>query len=120
MPTALIIEDNRMNMQLATDLLDVAGFEVLQAFTAEEGLELAQTALPDVIVMDIGLPGMDGLEAVRRLRVGGETRHIPILVTTSHAMTEDREQAMAAGADVFITKPIDTRGFVEQVKRAIK
>ena len=113
----LIIEDNEANMELATDLLEVAGLEVLQARTAEIGIDLARLQIPAVIVMDIGLPGMDGLEATGILKADAATRAIPILATTSHAMKGEQEKALAAGCDGYITKPIDTRTFADTVKR---
>lgn len=113
----LIIEDNAANMELATDLLEVAGFDVLQAPAAEIGLDLARSQAPDLIVMDIGLPGMDGLEATRILKGDDTTNHIPILGASSHAMKGDQEKALAAGCCGYITKPIDTRTFADTVKR---
>ena len=115
----LIVEDNEANMELATDLLEVAGFEVLQAPTAEIGLDLARSQAPELIVMDIGLPGMDGLEATRILKGDATTQHIPILGASSHAMKGDQEKALAAGCDAYITKPIDTRTFAETVTRLL-
>jgi two-component system, cell cycle response regulator DivK len=113
----LIVEDNEANMELATDLLEVSGFEVLQAPTAEIGIELARSQLPDLIVMDIGLPGMDGLEATVILKADTATRTIAVLAATSHAMKGDQEKALAAGCDAYITKPIDTRTFADTVRR---
>ena len=113
----LVVEDNEANMELATDLLEVAGFEVLQAPTAEIGIELAASQVPDLILMDIGLPGMDGLEATRILQADTATKAIPILAATSHAMKGDQEKALAAGCAGYITKPIDTRTFADTVKR---
>jgi len=113
----LIVEDNEANMELAADLLEVAGFEVLQAPTAEIGIELARSQLPDLIVMDIGLPGMDGLEATAILKADTATQTIAVLVATSHAMKGDQEKALAAGCDGYITKPIDTRTFADTVRR---
>ena len=115
----LIVEDNEANMELATDLLEVAGFEVLQAPTAEIGIDLARAQIPDLIVMDVGLPGMDGLEATVVLKADTTTRAIPVLATTSHAMRGDQEKALMAGCDGYITKPIDTRTFADTVKRFI-
>jgi len=113
----LIIEDNEANMELATVLLKVAGFEVLQAPSAEIGLDFARSQAPDLIVMDIGLPGMDGLEATRILKGDPTTQHIPILGASSHAMKGDHEKALAAGCCGYITKPIDTRTFADTVER---
>ncbi len=115
----LVVEDNEANMELATDLLEVAGFEVLQAPTAEIGIMLARSQIPDLIVMDIGLPGMDGLDATTVLKADATTQGIPVLATTSHAMKGDQEKALAAGCDGYITKPIDTRTFATTVKRLI-
>jgi len=113
----LVVEDNEANMELATDLLEVAGFEVLQAPTAEIAIKLARSQIPDLIVMDVGLPGMDGLEATTILKADETTQAIPVLATTSHAMKGDQEKALAAGCDGYITKPIDTRTFADTVKR---
>ena len=112
---ALIVEDNEANMELAAVLLEVAGFEVLQAGTAEIGVDLARSKAPDVIIMDVGLPGMDGLEATRILKLDPDTSKLPIVVTTSHAMKGDREKAFEAGCDGYITKPIDTRTFADEI-----
>ena len=116
----LVIEDNVPNMELAVDLLEVAGFEVLQATDAQEGIALAREEQPDVIVMDVGLPGMDGLEATAALKRDPATQHIPILVATSHAMKGNKEGAIAAGCDGFITKPIDTRSFAKAVAGLVR
>lgn len=111
----LIVEDNPVNLGLATLLLEQAGFEVIAAGTAEEGIVLAHTETPDVIVMDIGLPGMDGLEATRILKADPETQDIPVLAATAHAMTRDEETTLAAGCDGYVSKPLDTRTFAETV-----
>ncbi|MCB2225467.1 MAG: response regulator [Desulfarculaceae bacterium] len=109
------MEDNALNMELAQDLLEVRGFEVLTASSAEEGLNLAHTQAPDIILMDIGLPGMDGLEATRRLKRDPATQGIVVICLTAHAMDGDRDKALLAGAEGYITKPIDTREFANQV-----
>ena len=111
----LIIEDIPINMELATDLLEVAGYKVLQAETAGTGIEMARVEAPDLILMDIGLPGMDGLTATGILKQDKLTKNIPIIALTSHAMKEDKERIMAAGCDGYITKPIDTREFPKTV-----
>ena len=112
---ALVIEDHPVNLELTALLLEQAGFEVIAAGTAEEGLTLARTEAPDVVVMDISLPGMDGLEATRILKADPQTRGIPVLAATSHAMKGDEEEALAAGCDGFVAKPLDTRTFAETV-----
>ncbi len=111
----LVVEDIPINMELTTDLLEVAGYKVLQAETAETGIEMAKVEAPDLILMDIGLPGMDGLAATGILKQDQLTKDIPIIALTSHAMKEDKEKIMAAGCDGYITKPIDTREFPKTV-----
>jgi CheY-like chemotaxis protein len=115
----LIIEDNLLNLELATDLLEANGFVVYSAQTAEEGLRLAQEILPDLVLMDFGLPGMDGLDAAKLLRANPATRHLTIVGLTAHAMKGDQESAMNAGCDGYMTKPIQTRTFSETIKRFI-
>ncbi|NLH48598.1 MAG: response regulator [Myxococcales bacterium] len=115
----LLIEDNELNMLLATELLQFAGFAVLQAGTAEEGIRLAKQNRPDLILMDIALPGMDGLSATRVLKAEPETNHIPIVAMTAHAMLGDKEKALAAGCNGYITKPIDALEFANTVARYI-
>jgi CheY-like chemotaxis protein len=95
--------------------LEVAGYKVLQAETAETGIEMARAEAPDLILMDIGLPGMDGLTATGILKQDQLTKDIPIIALTSHAMKEDKEKVLAAGCDGYITKPIDTREFPKLV-----
>jgi two-component system, cell cycle response regulator DivK len=107
----LIVEDNRMNMDLAVDLLEVAGFNVVQAETAEKGISLAKTELPDIILMDISLPVMDGLTAVKILKADDLTKGIPVIAVTAHAMGGDEDKAVAAGCDGYLTKPINTETF---------
>ena len=107
----LVVEDNPVNMELVTDLLEVAGFAFASAMTAEEGIRLAETELPDLILMDIQLPGMDGLEATELLKKNPKTLHIPIVALTAHAMKGDEERALAVGCIGYITKPINTRTF---------
>lgn len=108
----LVIEDNPMNMELFTDLLEASGFVVQQARTAEDGLCQAR-ALPDLILMDVSLPGMDGLEATRVLRADPVTCGLPVVALTAHAMKGDAEIALQAGCNGYLTKPIDTRSFVQ-------
>ena len=111
----LVIEDTPMNLELVTDLLEVAGYKVIQAEAAETGIEMAQAEAPDLILMDVGLPGMDGLTAAGILKRDQLTKDIPIIALTSHAMKDDRERIMAADCDGYITKPIDTREFPKTV-----
>ncbi len=115
----LIIEDNRLNLELATDLLEANGFIVYSAQTAEEGLRLAGELLPDLVLMDFGLPGMDGLCATQELKANPATRRLTVVGLTAHAMKGDQEIALNAGCDGYLTKPIDTRTFVATLKRFI-
>jgi CheY-like chemotaxis protein len=115
----LIIEDNRLNLELATDLLEANGFVVYSAQTAEDGLEMAREITPDLVLMDFGLPGMDGLSATKNLKADPATRHLTIVGLTAHAMKGDEAIALNAGCDGYLTKPINTRTFVETIKRFI-
>ncbi|MBA7623181.1 MAG: response regulator [Calditrichaeota bacterium] len=111
----LVIEDTPVNMELVTDLLEVAGYQVIQEETAETGIERARAEAPDLILMDVGLPGMDGLTAAGILKRDQLTKDIPIIALTSHAMKDDEERIKAAGCDGYITKPINTREFPKMV-----
>ena len=113
--SVLLIEDNLMNMELATDLLETAGFQVLKADRAEVGIALAIAQQPDIILMDIALPGMDGLEATKRIKQDERTARIPIVALTASAMRGDDDRARSAGCCGYIAKPIDTRGFAKTV-----
>lgn len=116
----LVVEDNPLNLELVTDLLEARGNLVWQARTAEEGLRLAHKVLPDVILMDLSLPGMDGLAATKALRAGAATGHLPVIALTAHAMKGDEESALNAGCDGYLAKPIDTRTFAARVLRFIE
>jgi CheY-like chemotaxis protein len=117
--TILIVEDNPLNMELATDLLEAAGYVVRQAGTAEEAIQTAKTGSPHLILMDVSLPGMDGLAATKALKADPATRAIPVIALTAHAMKGDEEKAREAGCEGYITKPIDTRGFPATVARVL-
>ena len=106
MARILVIEDNPTNMKLAVVLLERAGHEVLQATDAEKGVGIAREQLPQLILMDVQLPGMDGLAATRLLRSTAETRSLKIVAVTALAMGGDRERIVAAGCDGYISKPI--------------
>jgi putative two-component system response regulator len=110
-----IIEDNPVNMELATDLLESAGYETMSADNAEEGVRLVRQHKPDMVLMDIALPGMDGLTATGILKGDVETAHIPIIALTAHAMKGDEEKALAVGCMGYITKPINTRTFTKTI-----
>lgn len=115
----LIIEDNLLNLELATDLLAANGFVVSSAPTAEEGLRMAGELLPDLVLMDFSLPGMDGLSATKHLKANPATRHLTVVGLTANAMKGDEETALNAGCDGYLTKPIDTRTFVAAVTQFI-
>jgi CheY-like chemotaxis protein len=115
----LIIEDNLLNLELAADLLKANGFIVYSARTAEEGLRMARELLPDLVLMDFGLPGMDGLGATQVLKADPATRHLTIIGLSAHAMKGDEGIALNAGCDGYLTKPIHTRTFTETIRRFI-
>ena len=114
--SVLVIEDNELNLKLIRTLLQIAQYEVHAAENAETGMQLAADKQPDLILMDVQLPGMDGLSAVRTMKENSRTRDIPVVVVTSCAMDGDEERVMAAGCIGYITKPIDTRMFVPTIQ----
>ena len=118
--TILIIEDNALNLELATDILVAHQFQVLQAHTAEEGLLLARALIPDLVLIDLCLPGMDGLSATQALRHDWATRGLRIVAMTAHAMRGDEEMAIKAGCNGYLTKPINTRIFPRQISDYIR
>ncbi len=111
----LLVEDNPVNRRPAEFLLRSQGDQVCEATTAQEAFEILRTERPDLIVMDIQLPGMDGLKATRKIKAQPETADIPVLAVTSYAMKGDREKALAAGCAGYVTKPIDKVIFVREV-----
>jgi two-component system cell cycle response regulator DivK len=115
----MIVEDNELNMKLFHDLLDAHGYRTLQTRTGMEALRLAREQRPDLILMDIQLPGMDGLTATRHLKADPTTRDIPVLAVTSYAMKGDEAKALEAGCSGYVTKPIDKRVFLEAVAKAL-
>lgn len=115
----LIIEDNPRNLKLARDVLNHAGYETLEAENAEDGLVLARDRHPGVVLLDVQLPGMDGVQALGRLRSDPATRGIPVIAVTAFAMTTDRERLLAAGFDRYVEKPLDIREFPRQVAAAL-
>jgi len=113
----LLIEDNEQNRYLATFLLEAHGYEVVPAESGPLGIELAARIHPDLTVLDIQLPGMNGYAVARALKSDPRLSPIPIVAVTSHAMAGDREQAMAAGCDGYIEKPINPETFVSEIER---
>jgi len=116
----LIVEDNEQNRKLARDLLQVHGYRTIEAETGEDAIGLAATRAPDLVVMDVRLPGISGVEALAKLRAAPTTRAIPVLAFTASVMPEDRSEIMAAGFDAFMSKPIDLEAFLETVADALE
>ena len=115
--TILIIEDNELNMKLVRSLLQLEKYRILEAENAEKGIQLARDHQPDLILMDIQLPGMDGLKATELISNDETLKDIPILALTSYAMEGDKEKAVAVGCVGYITKPIDTRRFSKTIAK---
>jgi two-component system cell cycle response regulator DivK len=120
MSTVLIVEDNEKNMKLARDVLQAKGYRTLEAPTGEEGVRLARQDLPDLVLMDIQLPGINGIEALRRIRAEASTAHIPVVALTASVTPTDRSAINAAGFDAFVSKPISLREFLDTVKRLLE
>jgi two-component system, cell cycle response regulator DivK len=112
----LVVEDNERNLKLLRDVLEYAGYDVRVARTAEDGITLAVKEPPDLVLMDLQLPGIDGIEALRRLRESPRTADIPVVAVTAQAMKQDRERALDAGFDGYVEKPISVRAFPDQVR----
>ena len=120
MARILVVEDNDMNSDLLRRRLLRHGFEVLMAIDGYQGLTVARSEQPDVVLMDIGLPGMDGLETTRQLKADDRTRHIPVIALTAHAMTGDQQKAMDAGCDDYDTKPIEFSRLLGKINGVIE
>jgi two-component system cell cycle response regulator DivK len=114
--TILIVEDNEKNMKLARDVLQAQGYATLEAVTGEDGVRLAREHRPDLVLMDIQLPGISGIEALAQLRADGATASIPVVAVTASVMQTDRRDIMAAGFDGYIGKPISLRPFLATVR----
>ena len=112
----LVVEDNERNLKLVRDVLEYVGYDVRVARTAEDGIALAVKEPPDLVLMDLQLPGIDGTEALRRLRENPRTADIPVVAVTAQAMKQDRERALDAGFNGYIEKPISVRAFPDQVR----
>lgn len=119
MTKILLVEDNEMNRDMLSRRLQKQGYEVVMAVDGEEGVAKAQTEAPALILMDMSLPGIDGWEATRRLKAAPQTQTIPIIALTAHAMTDDREKAMAAGCDDFDTKPVELPRLLSKIQALI-
>jgi CheY-like chemotaxis protein len=112
----LVVEDNELNLKLVRDVLGYAGYEVVEARTGEQGVELAAECLPDLVLMDLQLPGIDGIEALRQLRASPLTQDVPVVAVTAFAMREDRERALRAGFDGYLEKPFGVHELAGQVR----
>ena len=120
MSLILIVEDNEKNLKLVRDVLQVKGFSTLEAGTAEDGIKLARESKPDLILMDIHLPGMSGIEALKVLRGEAATATIPVIAVTASVMQQDRKQITEAGFDAYVGKPINLKEFLDAVRAALE
>ena len=119
MSLILIVEDNEKNLKLVRDVLQVKGYQTLEAGTAEDGIGIARERKPDLILMDIQLPGMSGIDALKALRAEPATAAIPVVAITASVMQQDRQEIMKAGFDGFIEKPINLRNLLDTVQQAV-
>jgi len=115
----LIVEDNEKNLKLVRDVLQYRGYQTIEAGSGEEGVRLAKARIPDLVLMDIQLPGMDGIAALGELRADVTTRAIPVIAVTASAMTHDRKKIMAAGFDGYQSKPIKVKEFIDAVREML-
>jgi len=120
MSLVLIVEDNEKNLKLVRDVLQVKGYETVDAGSAEDGLVLAREKRPDLVLMDIQLPGMNGIEALKALRADPATAAIPVVAITASVMQQDRQQIVGAGFDGFIEKPVNLKNLLDTVQQAVK
>ncbi len=116
----LIIEDNEKNLKLVRDVLQVKGHTTFEAMTGEDGVRIAREELPDLVLMDIQLPGMNGIDALRVLRTDPQTAAIPVIAVTASVMQQDRKMITDAGFDAYVGKPINLREFLEAVRVALE
>ena len=116
----LLVEDNEMNRDMLSRRLERRGYEVVMAMDGEQAVALAQSAAPDLILMDMSLPVLNGWDATRRIKGAPATQSIPIIALTAHAMADDREKAMAAGCDDYDTKPVDLERLLPKIERLLK
>ncbi len=120
MPKILLVEDNEMNRDMLARRLQRRGYEVIIAEDGERGVSLAAAERPDLILMDMSLPVMDGWEATRRLKAEPETQTIPVIALTAHALSSDREKAVAAGCDDYDTKPVELERLLVKIERLLR
>lgn len=119
MSVILIVEDNEKNMKLVRDVLQFKGYTTLEAVTGEEGVRLAREGRPDLVLMDIQLPDIDGITALGRIRADPQTRKMPVIAVSASAMPDDQQRIVASGFDAYVTKPINVKNFVETVERFV-
>jgi two-component system, cell cycle response regulator DivK len=119
MPKILLVEDNEMNRDMLSRRLTRNGFEIVMAVNGQQGVEMAAAELPDLILMDLSLPIMDGWEATKQVKANPTTSSIPIIALTAHALVQDREKALQAGCDDFDTKPIELPRLLEKIKELL-
>ncbi|MBY0431768.1 MAG: response regulator [Rhodospirillales bacterium] len=120
MPKILLVEDNELNRDMLSRRLEKRGYQVVLAVDGEQGVSLAESESPDVILMDISLPVLDGFEATRRLKASNATGTIPVIALTAHALTGDREKAFAAGCDDYDTKPVEFTRLIGKIQKALE
>ena len=120
MPKILLVEDNEMNRDMLSRRLQRKGYEVVIAIDGGQGVEMAKSVTPDLILMDMSLPDLDGWEATRRLRAAPETKTVPIIALTAHAMAGDREKAIEAGCDDYDTKPVELQRLLSKIEALLK
>jgi two-component system, cell cycle response regulator DivK len=120
MSLVLIVEDNEKNMKLARDVLQAKGYQTVEAVTGEEGVKLAKERKPDLILMDIQLPGISGIEAFKQIRGNASTKGIPVIALTASVTPTDRTAISAAGFEAFLGKPINLKEFIDTVKRLVE
>ena len=116
----LIVEDNEKNLKLVRDLLQVSGYQTVESITAEDGILIAKESQPALILMDIQLPGISGIEALKVLRADPITEKIPVLAVTASVMAQDSQDIMAAGFNGYQRKPIELKGFLDEVHRLLQ
>lgn len=119
MTRILLVEDDAMLQDILEERLELRNFDVILATNGQEGVEKAQTEKPDIILMDMRLPILDGWEATRQLKSSSETEHIPIIALTAHALIGDREDSLAAGCDEYEPKPVDFSSLLEKIERLV-
>ena len=116
----LVVDDTPQNVKLLVDVLQAKGYKTLEAVTGEEGVKLAREQVPDLVLMDIQLPGINGIEAFKQIRADGKTARIPVVALTASVTPTDRSAISAAGFDAFVSKPINLKEFIDTVKRLIE